>query len=57
MEIFRGDCEAEARRSEKRREKIQQQVVGARESCYVIFNSRTGKMEEVVKRGDFQLPF
>jgi len=49
---------AEEKRVEERREKIREQIDVARENRYVIFNARTGKMEEVKKEGGgFKLPW
>lgn len=53
---FKDDREGEKKRVEERREKIQEQVTAARENRSVIFNPRTGKMEEAEKEG-FKLPF
>ena len=44
----------------ERREKIQEQVMAARENRSVIFNPRTGNVEEIEKKGGFlglDLPF
>jgi len=53
---FKEEREMDEKRVEERREKIQEQVKAARENRSVIFNPRTGKMEEVEKEG-FKLPF
>lgn len=58
MEEFVGAREAEKERVAKRREKIKEQVMAARETRKVIFNPTTGKMEEFEnKEGGFKLPF
>mmetsp|Transcript_21679 Transcript_21679/g.52388 ORF Transcript_21679/g.52388 Transcript_21679/m.52388 type:complete len:679 (-) Transcript_21679:93-2129(-) len=59
MESFKEEREAETKRVEERREKIQEQVMAARENRSVVFNPRTGKMEQIEKKGDgfFQNPF
>ena len=58
LESFRKGREAEEKRTQERREKIQEQVMTARENRSVVFNPRTGKMEEVTKTGTgFKLPF
>ena len=57
LKTFREEREAEQRRLEERRQQIQQQVMDAREVRTVIFNPRTGKMEEIEKKGGFKLPF
>jgi hypothetical protein len=58
LESFREGRDAEEKRTQDRREKIQEQVMTARENRSVVFNPRTGKMEEVVKKGaGFKLPF
>jgi len=54
---FQEEREAEEKRVKERREKIQEQVMTARENRKVIFNPRTGKMEEAEKKGGFKLPF
>ncbi|KAL7554961.1 hypothetical protein ACHAWF_018540 [Thalassiosira exigua] len=52
--------EAEVKRVEERREKIQEQVMTARENRSVFFNPRTGKVEQMEKKdgflGGFKLP-
>jgi len=57
LESFKEARESEVKRVEDRREKIQEQVTEARENRSVMFSPRTGKMEEVEKKGGFQLPF
>lgn len=58
LESFRERREADERRTQEKREKIQVQVIRARETRSVFFNPRTGKMEEVAKKGGgFKLPF
>lgn len=58
LETFQEERKAEQERVEKRREKIQEQVMTARENRSVIFNPRTGKVEEVEQKGGgFKLPF
>lgn len=57
LESFKENRESVKKSAEDRREKIQQQVVDARENRSVVFNPRTGKMEEAEKKGGFQLPF
>mmetsp|Transcript_32585 Transcript_32585/g.60243 ORF Transcript_32585/g.60243 Transcript_32585/m.60243 type:complete len:665 (-) Transcript_32585:82-2076(-) len=56
LESFKEERDAETKRVEDRREKIQEQVMAARENRSVVFNPRTGKMEEAEKKGGFQLP-
>lgn len=58
MESFVNARESEAKSVEDRREKIKEQVTEARENRSVIFNARTGKLEEFEnKSGGFKLPF
>jgi len=54
---FKEARESEEKRIEERREKIREQIDVARENRYVVFNPRTGKMEEVEKQGGFKLPW
>ena len=58
LKSFQEEREAEEKRVQERRAKIQEQVMTARENRSVIFNPRTGKMEECEeKRNGFRLPF
>lgn len=58
LELFREEREADDKRKEERREKLMEQVKIARESRTVFFNPRTGKLEEMTKKGGgFKLPF
>ena len=58
LELFREGREADDKRKEERREKLMEQVKTARESRTVFFNPRTGKLEEMAKKGGgFKLPF
>ena len=58
LELFREEREADDKRKEERREKLMEQVKTARESRTVFFNPRTGKLEEMAKKGGgFKLPF
>lgn len=58
LKSFQEEREAEEKRVQERREKIQEQVMAARENRSVIFNPRTGKMEEFEdKSKGFRLPF
>ena len=57
LKSFQEERDAEEKRVEGRREKIQEQVKTARENRSVIFNAGTGKFEEVEKKGGFKLPF
>jgi hypothetical protein len=57
LKSFQEEREAEEKRVQERREKIQEQVMAARENRSVIFNPRTGKMEEYEEKKGFRLPF
>jgi len=57
LKQYKEDREAEQKRIEERRAKIQEQVMDARDVRTVIFNPRTGKVEEIEKKGGFKLPF
>ncbi len=58
LDSFRERRETEERRAQERREKIQEQVMAARENRSVMFNPRTGKMEKLARKGGgFKLPF
>ena len=57
LKSVQEDREAEEKRVQERREKIQEQVMAARENRSVIFNPRTGKMEEHEEKKGFRLPF
>jgi len=53
---YREEMEAEKVRIEERRKKIQEQVMDARENRTIMFNPRTGKVEEMPKKGGIELP-
>lgn len=55
LKAFQEEREAEQKRLQERREMIQKQVMDAREVRTVIFNPRTGKVEELEKKGGFKL--
>jgi hypothetical protein len=58
LELFREERDADEKRKEERREKVLEQVKTARETRTVFFNPRTGKLEEMAKKGGgFKLPF
>lgn len=56
LKKYREEIEAEKARIEERRKKIQEQVMDARENRTIMFNPRTGKVEEMPKQGGIELP-
>ena len=56
LKNYREEVEAEKTRAEDRRKKIQEQVMDARENRTIMFNPRTGKFEELPKKGGIELP-
>jgi len=53
---YREEVTAEKTRVEERRKKIQEQVMDARENRTTMFNPRSGKFEEMPKKGGVELP-
>ena len=53
---YREEAAAEKTRVEERRKKIQEQVMDARENRTTMFNPRSGKFEEMPKKGGMELP-
>lgn len=55
MEAFKEERDMEVKNAEERREKIQDQVLMARENRSVFFNPQTGKVEQIENKGSFKL--
>lgn len=56
LNSYREEVAAEKTRVEDRRKKIQEQVTVARENRTIMFNPKTGKYEEMPKKGGIELP-